>query len=185
MSQETSKEVLPLSEPAESTPPITKKEESEKEEKKETPKKVTKKKEPTKKKEKKEKKEKPLSKLARKKQDDRYFLNGKGRLVSKKKSENGKRNVQSRAIKIARKLLGLEGRMILLGRGAEGKALIRLTKNIREALKEGKEDEAVSILFANVASQFLEEEKKAEEEEGPMLAPYLKSQEGQMGEEKK
>ena len=181
MSEKKAEEVSSQSEPAESTPPTMKSEESEKEEKKETPKKVSKKKESTKKK---EKKEKPLSKLARKKQDDRYFLNGKGRLVSKKKSENGKRNVQSRAIKIARKLLGLEGRMILLGRGAEGKALIRLTKNIREALKEGKEDDAVSILHTDVAKQFLEEEKKAEEEEGPVLAPYLKNQEGQMGEEK-
>lgn len=115
------------------------------------------------KKEKPKKKEKPLSKLARKRSDERYFLNGKGRLVSKKKSENGKKNVQSRAIKIARKLLGLQGRMVLLGRGAEGKALVQVTKGIREALKGGKNDEEAELLHTELSKKILEDEKKSEE----------------------
>lgn len=115
------------------------------------------------KKEKPKKKEKPLSKLARKRNDERYFLNGKGRLVSKKKSENGKKNVQSRAIKIARKLLGLSGRMVLLGRGAEGKALVQVTKGIREALKGGKSDEEAELLHTELSKKILEDEKKSEE----------------------
>ena len=114
--------------------------------------------------EKPKKKEKPLSKLARKRKDERYFLNGKGRLVSKKKSENGKKNVQSRAIKIARKLLGLSGRMVLLGKGAEGKALIQVTKGIREALKGGKSDEQAETLHTEIAKKILEDEKKSEGE---------------------
>lgn len=113
--------------------------------------------------EKPKKKEKPLSKLARKRNDERYFLNGKGRLVSKKKSENGKKNVQSRAIKIARKLLGLSGRMVLLGKGAEGKALVQVTKGVREALKGGKSDDEAEVLHTDIAKKILEEEKKNEE----------------------
>lgn len=113
--------------------------------------------------EKPKKKEKPLSKLARKRNDERYFLNGKGRLVSKKKSENGKKNVQSRAIKIARKLLGLSGRMVLLGKGAEGKALVQVTKGIREALKGGKSDEEAEVLHTDIAKKILDDEKKSEE----------------------
>ena len=115
--------------------------------------------------EKKAKKEKPLSKLARKRNDERYFLNGKGRLVSKRKSENGKKNVQSRAIKIARELLGLTGRMVLLGKGAEGRALVSVTKGIREALKGGGEDEKVKVLHSDIAKKMLEEEKAKEEAE--------------------
>lgn len=112
------------------------------------------------------KKDKPLSKLARKRNDERYFLNGKGRLVSKKKSENGKKNVQSRAIRIARKLLGLSGRMVLLGKGAEGKALVQVTKGVREALKSGKSDEEAEVMHTDIAKKTLEEEKKQEGEAG-------------------
>ena len=71
------------------------------------------------------KRRKTLSNRARKRQDERFRMNGKGRYVSIKKSENGKKNVQSRAIRLARKLLGFSGRMILLGKGVEGKALVR------------------------------------------------------------
>ena len=111
------------------------------------------------------KKEKPLSKLARKRNDERYFLNGKGRIVSKKKSENGKKNVQSRGIKIARKLLGLQGRMVVLGKGAEGKALIEVTRHVRECLKSGKCDEEAEAMHAEIAKKILGEEKKKEEKE--------------------
>ena len=105
---------------------------------------------------------KKMSKLERKKNDDRFFLNGKGRYVSKKKHANGKTNVQSRAMKMGRKLLGLEGKMCLLGRGAEGRALLKLCKSIREALKEGKKDDDVSILHEEIAKHMLEAEKKEE-----------------------
>ena len=115
--------------------------------------------------EKPKKKEKPLSKLARKRNDERYFLNGKGRIVSKKKSENGKKNVQSRAIKIARKLLGMQGRMVLLGKGAEGRALVDVTRQIRECIKAGKADDAAELLHAEIAKKVLEEEKAKEEAE--------------------
>lgn len=141
--------------PAESSAPA-----EEKPKKKRAPRK---KKEEAAEEEKPKKKEKPLSKLARKRNDERYFLNGKGRLVSKKKSENGKKNVQSRAIKIARKLLGLSGRMVLLGKGAEGKALVQVTKGIREALKGGKSDEEAEVLHTDIAKKILDDEKKSEE----------------------
>ena len=113
----------------------------------------------------KKKDKKPMSKLARKRNDERYFLNGKGRIVSKKKSENGKKNVQSRAIKIARKLLGMEGRMVLLGKGAEGRALVGVTKQIRESLKGGKADDAAELFHAEIAKKMLEEEKAKDEAE--------------------
>ena len=102
--------------------------------------------------EKKKKVPKKLSQRARKKADGRFKQNGKGRYVSIKKSENGKRNVQARAIKLARKLLGFQGRMILLGKAAEGKALLDLTRQIRKALKEDKKtDEEAEALFSGPA----------------------------------
>lgn len=100
-------------------------------------------------------KKKPLSKLARKRQDERYYLNGKGRLVSKKKSENGKKNVQSRAMRLSRKLLGLNGRMVLIGKGDEGKALLELTASIRDTLKQGKSDEEAEALHVKIADKLL------------------------------
>lgn len=90
---------------------------------------------------KKQAKKKVLSNLARKKADERYVQNGKGRYVSKKKSENGKRNVQARAIKSGRSLLKLDGQMVLLGRGKKGEHLLTLTRKIRALLKEGMKDE--------------------------------------------
>ena len=105
---------------------------------------------------KKEKSPKPLSNLARKKADARYILNGKGRYVSKAKSENGKKNVQSRAIKMARTMLGLSGRMVLLGKEAEGKALLDLCGSIRESLKGGKSDSEAEALHADLAKKLVE-----------------------------
>tara|TARA_Y100000004_G_C8622361_1_gene289364 strand:- start:31 stop:471 length:441 start_codon:yes stop_codon:yes gene_type:complete len=110
-----------------------------------------------------EKKVKKLSQRARKKADKRFKQNGKGRYVSIKKSENGKKNVQARAIKLARKLLGFQGRMILLGKAAEGKALLDLTRQIRKALKEDKKtDEEAEALFAGPAEKMREEFPKKE-----------------------
>lgn len=109
-------------------------------------------------------KKKPMSNLQRKKMDDRFYLNGKGRYVSKKKSENGKRNVQSRAIKAARDLLGLQGKMILLGKGPQGKALVELTRQIRSSLKEGMEDEKAKILHTDLSKKMLEDIEKAMKE---------------------
>lgn len=97
---------------------------------------------------------KRLSNLARKKADERYYLNGKGRYVSKKKSVNGKANVQSRAIRLARKSLGIKG-MVLLGKGETGIKLLEATALIRQMLKDGKTDEEAEALFAAV-----KEEKK-------------------------
>ncbi len=105
---------------------------------------------------------KKLSKIARKRSDERYFLNGKGRLVSRKKSENGKRNVQSRAVRLARDALGLTGRMVLLGKGVEGRALVKLTRTMRDCLKDGKTDDEAKTLYAALASELLEKEKEAE-----------------------
>ena len=91
--------------------------------------------------------EKPkVSALQRKKADERYFLNAKGRYVSKKKSANGKINIQSRSIRLARKLLGLTG-MVLLGKGDQGKQLLAATAVIRTMLKEGKSEEEAEALF--------------------------------------
>ena len=97
------------------------------------------------------KRRKTMSNRARKRQDGRFRMNGKGRYVSIKKSENGKKNVQSRAIRLARKLLGFSGRMILLGKGVEGKALVQLCRDIRTELKAGKSDDQCEALFVNVA----------------------------------
>lgn len=110
-----------------------------------------------------EKKVKKMSQRARKKADKRFKQNGKGRYVSIKKSENGKKNVQARAIKLARKLLGFQGRMILLGKAAEGKALLDLTRQIRKALKEDKKtDEEAEALFSGPAEKMREEFPKKE-----------------------
>jgi hypothetical protein len=100
-----------------------------------------KKEEKPKKKAKKEKKmsaaqKKRLSVLARKKEDPRYYLNDKGRYVSKKKSENGKKNVQSRAIRLARKGLDVKG-MVLVGKGEVGSRLLKATSAVRQMLKDG------------------------------------------------
>jgi len=89
---------------------------------------------------------KRISNLKRKKMDDRYYLNGKGRYVSKKKSENGKKNIQSRSIRLGRKVLGLKG-MVLLGKGDDGKALIKAAAEIRQMLKDGKTDEEAEALY--------------------------------------
>ena len=120
--------------------------------------------EPPKKKQAKKETKKPLSNLARKKGDERYVQNGKGRYVSKKKSENGKRDVQARAIKCGRQLLSLEGQMVLLGRGKQGEALLDLTRKIRAALKEGLKDEEASEKFKEEAQKMVEEIKAAAEE---------------------
>lgn len=114
------------------------------------------------KKPKKEKPKKVLSNLARKKSDDRYVQNGKGRYVSKKKSENGKKNVQARAIKCGRKLLGLEGQMVLLGRGKKGEHLLQLTKTIRQMLKDGVTDEEAEKKCGEDAKKMVEEIKSEE-----------------------
>jgi len=106
-----------------------------------------------------------MSQRKRKEMDERFEKNKKGRLVSKKKSENGKRNVQARAIKLARKLLGFEGRMILLGKGSEGVALVDLCRDIRTCLKEGKSDDAAEALFAIPAEKLREGFKKEEKKE--------------------
>lgn len=106
---------------------------------------------------KKAKKQKPLSNLARKKADERYFLNGKGRYVSKKKSQNGKANVQSRAIRLARKVLGIKG-MVLLGKGDVGKKLLETTSAIRQMLKDGKTDEEAEALHAGASAHVKQEE---------------------------
>ena len=108
------------------------------------------------------KQKKVLSNLARKKSDDRYVQNGKGRYVSKKKSENGKRNVQARAIKCGRKLLGLEGQMVLLGRGKKGENLLQLTKTIRQMLKDGVTDEEAEEKCVETAKKMAEEIKNEE-----------------------
>ena len=112
--------------------------------------------EETPKKKKKESKKSPaakkrLSALQRKKQDPRYYLNGKGRYVSKKKSENGKKNVQSRAIRLARKGLGIKG-MVLVGKGEEGKKLLNATSAIRQMLKDGKSDDEAEAMLAGLIS---------------------------------
>jgi len=120
--------------------------------------------EPPKKKQSKKEAKKPMSNLARKKGDERYVQNGKGRYVSKKKSENGKRNVQARAIKCGRQLLCLDGQMVLLGRGKKGEALLDLTRKIRAALKEGLKDEEASEKFKAEAKKMVEEIKAAAEE---------------------
>ena len=106
------------------------------------------------------KKEKPLSNLARKKADERYFMNGKGRYVSMKKSEIGKKNVQSRAIKMGRDILGLNGRMVLLNKGVEGKALLDLTRIIRQALKDGMDDAKAKEKFTPKGKEILEEKQR-------------------------
>lgn len=107
---------------------------------------------------------KPMSRLQRKRADERYVMNGSGRWVSKKRSENGKRNIQSRAIKIARKLLKLEGRMVLLGRDAEGAALLDLTRLVRTQLKDGKSDDDATVSLASEADGFLAKISKSKED---------------------
>lgn len=87
-----------------------------------------------------------MSNLMRKKMDERYYLNGKGRYVSKKKSENGKKNIQSRSIRLGRKLLGLKG-MVLLGKGENGKALMDAARDLRQMMKDGKTDEEAEAMF--------------------------------------
>lgn len=124
------------------------KDESEKEEKSE---------EPEAKKSKKKEAKKPVSNLARKKADPRYEQNGKGRYVSKKKSENGKRNVQARAIKCGRDLLKLDGQMVLLGRGKKGEHLLTLTRKVRQMLKDGLGDEEAREKVKEEAVKMLEE----------------------------
>lgn len=94
---------------------------------------------------------KRLSNLARKKADERYYLNGKGRYVSKKKSENGKKTVQSRAIRLARKCLELKG-MVLLGKGDDGIKLRDACAEFRALLKEGKSDEDAENHFRSKSS---------------------------------
>ena len=94
---------------------------------------------------------KRMSALQRKKQDPRYYLNAKGRYVSKMKSENGKKNVQSRAIRLARKGLGIKG-MVLVGKGEEGKKLLNATSAIRQMLKDGKSDEEAGVMLAGLIS---------------------------------
>ena len=111
--------------------------------------------------------EKPLSNRKRKMQDARFQKNPKGRYVSIKKRENGKKNVQARAIKLGRKMLGFQGRMILLGKGEEGIALVDMCKQIREALKSGKTDEEAEALLSLVAVEMckkFKDCKKCEEE---------------------
>jgi len=105
---------------------------------------------------------KAISNLARKKQDPRFEQNGKGRYVSKKKSENGRKNVQARAIKCSRQLLDLGGQMVLLGRGAKGVALLDLTRKIRSALKEGLTDEKAVEKFKEEARKMIESYKAEE-----------------------
>lgn len=107
---------------------------------------------PKKKRAKKEKKmsaaqKKRLSTLARKKEDPRYYLNDKGRYVSRKKSENGKKNVQSRAIRLARKGLDVKG-MVLVGKGDVGSKLLKATNAVRQMLKDGKKDEEAEAMLA-------------------------------------
>ena len=97
--------------------------------------------------------EKPLSNRKRKMQDSRFEKNPKGRYVSIKKRENGKKNVQARAIKLGRKMLGFQGRMILLGKGEEGIALVDMCKQIRETLKAGKTDEEAEAFLSGVAKE--------------------------------
>lgn len=107
---------------------------------------------PKKKRAKKEKKmsaaqKKRLSTLARKKEDPRYYLNDKGRYVSRKKSENGKKNVQSRAIRLARKGLDVKG-MVLVGKGDVGSKLLKATNAVRQMLKDGKKDDEAEAMLA-------------------------------------
>lgn len=92
------------------------------------------------------------SALQRKKDDPRYYLNGKGRYVSKKKSENGKKNVQSRAIRLARKGLGVKG-MILVGKGEDGIKLLKATNAVRQMLKDGKTDDEAEAMLAAVIKE--------------------------------
>lgn len=107
----------------------------------------------TKKKRQSTKAQKPLSNRKRKMQDARFEKNPKGRYVSIKKSVNGKKNVQARAIKLGRKMLGFQGRMILLGKGKEGIALVDICRDIRLALKEGKTDEQAEALLVTKAEE--------------------------------
>ena len=95
---------------------------------------------------------KRLSTLARKKEDPRYYLNDKGRYVSRKKSENGKKNVQSRAIRLARKGLGVKG-MILVGKGEDGIRLLKATNAVRQMLKDGKTDDEAEAMLAAVIKE--------------------------------
>lgn len=90
---------------------------------------------------------KRLSTLARKKEDPRYYLNDKGRYVSRKKSENGKKNVQSRAIRLARKGLDVKG-MVLVGKGDVGSKLLKATNAVRQMLKDGKKDDEAEAMLA-------------------------------------
>ena len=115
--------------------------------------------EPEAKKPKKKEAKKPVSNLARKKADPRYEQNGKGRYVSKKKSENGKRNVQARAIKCGRDLLKLDGQMVLLGKGKKGEHLLTLTRKVRQMLKDGLGDEEAREKVKEEAEKMLEEIK--------------------------
>jgi hypothetical protein len=67
------------------------------------------------------------------------------------KSENGKKNVQSRAIRLARKGLGIKG-MVLVGKGEEGKKLLNATSAIRQMLKDGKSDDEAEAMLAGLIS---------------------------------
>jgi hypothetical protein len=109
--------------------------------------------------------QKPMSNRKRKMQDARFEKNPKGRYVSIKKRANGKRNVQARAIRLGRKLLGFEGRMILLGKGAEGRALVDICRELRGALKDGKTDEQAEALFVVMADKLREGFKASSSDE--------------------
>lgn len=57
--------------------------------------------------------------------------------VSKKRRENGQKNVQSQAVSLAYQLLNARGKYIELGTGESGKAMNALTAKLRQRLKDG------------------------------------------------
>jgi len=100
-----------------------------------------------------------LNNLMRKKANpDLYVKTNRGRYVSKKKSELGKKNPQSLAIRGARDILGMGGKMVIINRGNDGKALHQLTGKIREHIKGGGSME--SARADKIICEFIEKCKK-------------------------